>query len=104
MSAGRFRCCSRAPSQASSSILSQFYLLARARSGRPNIAGSFVHRYSYIARDGLGPKLEISVAERRPIAARSSGWAKWLATRLARSPVTPNQISLLSILFAALGG
>jgi phosphatidylglycerophosphate synthase len=42
--------------------------------------------------------------ERRPIAARSSGWAQFLAARLARSSVTPNQISILSIAFAALGG
>ena len=48
--------------------------------------------------------MEISASERRPIAARSSAWAKWLAARLARSSVTPNQISLLSILFAAIGG
>ena len=42
--------------------------------------------------------------ERRPIAARSSGWARFLAARLANSSVTPNQISVLSIAFAALGG
>jgi phosphatidylglycerophosphate synthase len=42
--------------------------------------------------------------ERRPIAARSSGWARFLAARLASSSVTPNQISVLSIVFAALGG
>src|ERR1700678_18702 len=42
--------------------------------------------------------------ERRPIAARSSGWARFLGARLANSSVTPNQISVLSIAFAALGG
>jgi phosphatidylglycerophosphate synthase len=41
---------------------------------------------------------------RRPIAARSSGWARLLATRLASSSVTPNQISILSMVFSALGG
>lgn len=42
--------------------------------------------------------------ERRPIAARSSGWARFLAARLAASSVTPNQISVVSIAFGALGG
>lgn len=41
--------------------------------------------------------------DRRPIAARSTGWAKALSAALARSSVTPNQISVLSILFAAAG-
>jgi phosphatidylglycerophosphate synthase len=43
-------------------------------------------------------------AERRPIAARSSRWAGRLAGWLARTSVTPNQISLLSIPCAGLGG
>jgi phosphatidylglycerophosphate synthase len=43
------------------------------------------------------------VSERRPIAARSSGWARWLAGRLSRTSVTPNQISLASVGWAALG-
>ncbi len=42
--------------------------------------------------------------ERRPIAARSTRWARWLAARLAASSVTPNQISALSMAWAALGG
>jgi phosphatidylglycerophosphate synthase len=41
--------------------------------------------------------------DRRPIAARSTGWARALSAALARSSVTPNQISVLSILFAAIG-
>ena len=40
---------------------------------------------------------------RRPIAARASGWARSISATLARSPITPNQISVLSIVFAALG-
>lgn len=40
---------------------------------------------------------------RRPIAARGSGWASSLSAALARSSVTPNQISVLSIFFAAVG-
>lgn len=47
---------------------------------------------------------DASQPERRPIATRSAGWAKWLAARLAVSSVTPNQISLFSIVFAAAGG
>ena len=42
--------------------------------------------------------------ERRPLASRSSSWAQWLAARLTMSQITPNQISLLSVAFAALGG
>ncbi|WP_307272101.1 CDP-alcohol phosphatidyltransferase family protein [Labrys wisconsinensis] len=40
---------------------------------------------------------------RRPIAARSSAWAIALSARLARWGVTPNSISVLSVLFAAIG-
>lgn len=42
-------------------------------------------------------------ANRRPLASRQTGWARKLSTALARSAVTPNQISLVSILFAAGG-
>lgn len=41
--------------------------------------------------------------DRRPIAARSTGWAQALSAALARSSVTPNQISVLSIFFAMIG-
>jgi phosphatidylglycerophosphate synthase len=41
---------------------------------------------------------------RRPLASRSSGWAQYLAARLTASRATPNQISLLSIAWSALGG
>lgn len=40
---------------------------------------------------------------RRPIASRSSGWAIRLSAALARSAVTPNQISVVSVVFAAAG-
>jgi phosphatidylglycerophosphate synthase len=40
---------------------------------------------------------------RRPIAARNTGWAQKLASALARSSITPNQISLLSVLVAGIG-
>ncbi len=42
-------------------------------------------------------------ANRRPIAARSTKWAQALASFLARSRVTPNQISVASVVFAAVG-
>jgi phosphatidylglycerophosphate synthase len=42
--------------------------------------------------------------ERRPLQSRSSGWAQWLAARLTATRVTPNQISVLSVVWAALGG
>lgn len=41
--------------------------------------------------------------DRRPIAARSTGWARALSAALVRSSITPNQISVLSIFFAAIG-
>jgi phosphatidylglycerophosphate synthase len=40
---------------------------------------------------------------RRPIEARSAGWAKASASFLARTRVTPNQVSTVSIVFAAIG-
>ncbi|THD07592.1 CDP-alcohol phosphatidyltransferase family protein [Rhodanobacter lindaniclasticus] len=42
-------------------------------------------------------------ANRRPIAVRGSGWAQRSAAMLARSRLTPNQISVLSVLFALAG-
>lgn len=40
---------------------------------------------------------------RRPIATRGSAWAQRLASALARSAITPNQISVFSVLFAGGG-
>ena len=45
----------------------------------------------------------MSAADRRPLASRDTAWARRIASALARSSVTPNQISTLSIAFAALG-
>lgn len=42
-------------------------------------------------------------ANRRPLKSRSSGWARALAAALARTAVTPNQISIASVAFAAAG-
>ncbi|MBS0575488.1 MAG: CDP-alcohol phosphatidyltransferase family protein [Proteobacteria bacterium] len=42
-------------------------------------------------------------ADRRPLATRQAGWARRLAAALARSAITPDQISLLSVFFAAAG-
>jgi phosphatidylglycerophosphate synthase len=42
-------------------------------------------------------------SNRRPIAARGSAWAQRVAASLARSSVTPNQISVASVVFAAIG-
>lgn len=41
--------------------------------------------------------------DRRPIAARGARWTRGLLRLLLATPVTPNQISVLSIGFAALG-
>ena len=40
---------------------------------------------------------------RRPLASRNSRWARRAAAALARSAVTPNQISLVSVAFALAG-
>lgn len=41
--------------------------------------------------------------DRRPLASRSTRWARFLAARLASTPITPNQISLFSVACAAAG-
>jgi phosphatidylglycerophosphate synthase len=41
---------------------------------------------------------------RRPIAQRSHGWAKWLVRVLVKANVSPNFISFTSMVFAALAG
>jgi phosphatidylglycerophosphate synthase len=41
---------------------------------------------------------------RRPLTTRDAGWAKALASRLARARVRPNAISVASILVAIVGG
>ncbi|HEU4626271.1 MAG TPA: CDP-alcohol phosphatidyltransferase family protein [Steroidobacteraceae bacterium] len=43
------------------------------------------------------------LANRRPLTSRSTAWARFLAGVLVRSGLSPNAISLLSILFAAGG-
>lgn len=43
------------------------------------------------------------VPNRRPLTSRSTGWARFLASALVRAGVSPNGISLISIVFAALG-
>lgn len=46
---------------------------------------------------------ELKSDGRRPIAARSSGFAQKLTQALLKTSVTPNQISVASIVFAAIG-
>lgn len=41
---------------------------------------------------------------RRPIKQRESGWAKWIAASLGRAGITPNQVSVTSMVFGALAG
>jgi phosphatidylglycerophosphate synthase len=45
----------------------------------------------------------MTAADRRPLASRDTAWARRIAALLARSSITPNQISVASIAFAALG-
>ncbi|AFL48718.1 phosphatidylglycerophosphate synthase [Sinorhizobium fredii] len=42
-------------------------------------------------------------ADRRPIAARDTGFARRLTALLLKTPITPNAISVLSVGFAAIG-
>lgn len=42
-------------------------------------------------------------SNRRPIAARDSGWARRVAAALARPSITPNQISVASVAFGGIG-
>jgi phosphatidylglycerophosphate synthase len=44
-----------------------------------------------------------AVANRRPLASRSSSWAIWLANALVRARISPNAISVASVVFASLG-
>lgn len=46
---------------------------------------------------------EPDTSDRRPINVRSAHWAQRFAAAIARMGITPNQISVLSIVFAALG-
>ena len=41
---------------------------------------------------------------RRPLASRDSGWARTIARKLSTASVTPNQISMASMLMAAVAG
>ena len=43
----------------------------------------------------------MSEMERRPIKSRNTNWARALAAFLAKIGITPNQISVLSVMFAA---
>lgn len=44
------------------------------------------------------------MTERRPLASRDTGWARSVTRRLAATAITPNQISMASMGFAALAG
>lgn len=55
----------------------------------------------YIAQTGNA--MTEAESNRRPIAARGSAWAQRIAAALARSAVTPNQISVASVAFAGAG-
>lgn len=54
--------------------------------------------------DGVSALAADIKGARRPIANRSSRWALALSSALLRTAVTPNQISVASIVFAAAGG
>jgi phosphatidylglycerophosphate synthase len=50
-----------------------------------------------------GKRVNESELNRRPIATRDAGWARAMAAWLARTAVTPDQISAISIVFAGIG-
>lgn len=41
---------------------------------------------------------------RRPLASRQTGWAAWATRRLAATPITPNQISMIGMVAALIAG
>lgn len=43
------------------------------------------------------------IANRRPLTSRSTGWARFLTSVLIRLRVSPNAISVVSVVFAAIG-
>lgn len=43
-------------------------------------------------------------SDRRPLASRDTGWARAIARRLSTSGITPNQISMASMVMAAVAG
>ena len=47
--------------------------------------------------------MDNSESNRRPLRSRSSAWARRAAAGLAASAITPNQISVASVAFAAIG-
>jgi phosphatidylglycerophosphate synthase len=47
---------------------------------------------------------ETEIANRRPLKSRGTAWAKRTTALLLRTGITPDQVSLLGILFAAIGG
>jgi phosphatidylglycerophosphate synthase len=47
--------------------------------------------------------MDESASNRRPLASRQTGWARRISAALAASSITPNQISVASIAFAAAG-
>lgn len=53
-------------------------------------------------KENITGRVENTGSDRRPIDSRSAGWAKWLASRVAVTAITPDQISLFSIFWAAL--
>jgi phosphatidylglycerophosphate synthase len=62
----------------------------------------------FLTLPGAGTLATLATVEdpssRRPLKVRSTGWARALAAGLSRSGVSPNAISALSVVAAALGG
>lgn len=58
---------------------------------------------SWHNRDKRGRSVKGNQGQRRPLKSRGTGWASVLTRALLKTPVTPNQISLFGIAFAAIG-
>jgi phosphatidylglycerophosphate synthase len=62
----------------------------------------------FLILPGLGTLVRLATVEeapsRRPLKVRSTEWARRLATALSKSGISPNTISALSVVAAALGG
>ena len=84
------------PPRSSHHALNEFGALMRQQVPEP----SWDQR---VARRPRSPCLSPARLQRRDLASRSSDWAQWLAARLTNSRITANQISVLSVGWAALG-
>jgi phosphatidylglycerophosphate synthase len=86
-----------------------FTLMTSARSGLFKLAsrgGAGLQKMCSVYKL-LNPEANMSALDpspRRPLASRSTGWARWLSRSLLQIGLKPNQVSILSVVFALAAG